>query len=166
MDEAFKWNIPAYCLNGKNVAGLASFKNYVGIWFHQGVFLKDEHKKLMNAQEDVTKGMRQWRFSSLAEIEKDRHLILAYMEEAIENQKLGKEIKPNTKRKLVIPEEMKSRLAENIALKIAFEKFTPGKKREFADHISAAKQVKTKETRLDKITPMIFDGVGLNDKYK
>lgn len=166
MEEEFKWNIPAYCLKGKNVAGLASFKNYVGIWFHQGVFLKDDHKKLMNAQEEKTKGMRQWRFDSMEQIKKDKHIILAYLEEAIENQKLGKEIKMDTKKKLVISDEMQKWLTSDGKLKTAFEKLSPGKQREYADYISEAKRVATKESRLEKITPMIVSGVGLHDKYK
>ena len=43
---------------------------------------------------------------------------------------------------------------------------TPGKQREYAEYIQTAKQDATKQTRLEKITPMILKGVGLNDKYK
>ena len=50
----------------------------------------------MNAQEGITKAMRQWRFNSLKEI--DGKLIKAYVKEAVENQNAGKEIKPVKKR--------------------------------------------------------------------
>ena len=53
--EEVKWGAPTYTLNGKLVAGMAAFKNHYAIWFHQGVFLKDTHNKLVNAQEGVTK---------------------------------------------------------------------------------------------------------------
>ena len=75
VEETLKWGMPTYTVNKKNVAGMGAFKSYVGIWFHQGVFLKDEAKKLINAQEGKTKGLRQWRFSSLKEIEKEAELI-------------------------------------------------------------------------------------------
>ena len=68
--EDFKWKVPTYTLQGKNVIGIAGFKNYVGLWFFQGVFLKDEKKLLVNAQENKTKGLRQLRFNCLAEIDK------------------------------------------------------------------------------------------------
>ena len=45
---------------------------------------KDKQKKLINAQEGVTKALRQWRFSSVDEIVPE--LIKAYIHEAINNQ--------------------------------------------------------------------------------
>jgi uncharacterized protein YdeI (YjbR/CyaY-like superfamily) len=166
MDETLKWGIPVYTIQGKNVLGIASFKSYVGIWFYQGVFLKDDQKKLINAQEGVTKAMRQWRFTNLEEIKNDKNLILAYLEEAIENQKLGKEIKPNFKKSLEICNELQASLDEDEKFNEAFEKLTLGKRREYAEYISQAKRVETKNSRLEKIKPMINSGVGLHDKYK
>ena len=92
LAETVKWGVPVYTFAGKNIVGLAAFKSYVGIWFHQGAFLKDGKKKLINAQEGKTTALRQWRFNSIEEIDVD--LIKAYVFEAIENQKLGKEITP------------------------------------------------------------------------
>lgn len=165
VEEALKWSIPTYTVKGKNVVGLAAFKKYVGIWFHQGVFLNDEAKKLVNAQEGVTKALRQWRFNSIEEIQKDRYLIKAYVEEAIENQKAGKEIKPERKL-LVIPPELQELLDKNPELNDRFEAYTVGKKREFADYISEAKRAETKQKRLAKVEPLIMRGIGLNDRYR
>ena len=61
LKEEVKWGKPTYTLNGKMVAAMADFKNHIALWFHQGVFLKDKQKKLINAQEGVTKALRQWR---------------------------------------------------------------------------------------------------------
>jgi uncharacterized protein YdeI (YjbR/CyaY-like superfamily) len=74
--------MPVYALKGKNVAGFSAFKSWAGIWFFQGVFLKDEKGVLINAQEGTTKGLRQWRFKSAGEIRSHRDTILAYLEEA------------------------------------------------------------------------------------
>lgn len=49
LKEEVKWGSPTYTLNGKLVAGMAAFKNHYAIWFHQGVFLTDLKKKLINA---------------------------------------------------------------------------------------------------------------------
>ena len=81
--ETVKWSIPIYTINTKNVVGIAGFKDYFGLWFVQGVFLKDEEQLLINASEDKTKGQRQWRFKSLEEI--NESLILQYLYEGIEN---------------------------------------------------------------------------------
>ena len=166
LEETVKWGAPVYCLKNKNIVGLGAFKAYVGLWFYQGALLQDKDGKLINAQEGVTKAMRQWRFQSLEEIKADVDLIRAYVQEAILNQQQGKEIKPDRKKPLVIPEELKALLEGDVETRQAFEGLSHGKKREYAEYISEAKRAATKEKRLEKITPMIREGVGLNDKYK
>ncbi|WP_421874774.1 YdeI/OmpD-associated family protein [Marinoscillum sp.] len=161
--ETVKWGIPTYTINGKNVVGIGAFKSYAGLWFFQGSFLKDPQNLLINAQEGKTKGMRQMRFENAEHI--DERIVKEYLLEAIENQKQGKEIKPE-KKKLVIPDELKEALSTDSQLAEAFDELTPGKQKEYAEYIHEAKQAKTKLTRLEKITPMIKSGVGLNDRYK
>ena len=163
--ETIKWGVPAYTIDGKNVVGIGAFKNYVGLWFFNGSFLKDKENKLYNAQDGKTRGMRQWRFNSLNEM--DEVLITQYLNEAITNQKEGKVIKliRNTK-PVVIPSELKNILDNDAKLNASFEKFSISKQREYATYISEAKREATKQTRLQKITPMIFEGKGLYDKYK
>lgn len=163
MQETVKWGIPTYTINGKNVAGLGAFKSYCGIWFFQGVFLQDKHKLLVNAQEERTKAMRQMRFNSIEEI--DEQIVKSYLREAIENQKQGKAIKPERK-PLVIPEELKEVLSQDAGLSEAFDELHLSKRRDYAEYISEAKRAETKQKRLEKIKPMILEGIGLNDKYK
>lgn len=163
--ETIKWSAPVYTINNKNVIGLGAFKNHFGIWFFNGVFLNDAHCLLINAQEEKTKALRQMRFTSIKEINKD--LVLDYIKEAIENQKQGKEIKPDrTKKETIIPAELRQALDSNNTLNKAFQGLTPGKQREYCEHIYSAKRVVTKQSRLEKITPLILQGVGLHDKYK
>jgi len=162
--ETVKWSIPTYTINNKNVIGIAGFKNYFGLWFFQGVFLKDEEGVLINAQEDKTKGQRQWRFKNKSEIKES--LILKYAKEAIENQKLGKEIAINRKKDTVIPPELQIVLNANANTKAFFENLTPYKQREYCEYIATAKRDSTKQTRLEKIIPMIEQGIGLSDKYR
>ena len=163
--ETIKWSAPTYTLNGKNVVGFSAFKNHFGLWFFNGVFLKDVHNLLINAQENKTKALRQMRFTDKSEI--NEVIILAYVKEAIENQRLGKEIKPTRNTKPVhIPIELGNVLKKNNNLNEAFTTLTPGKQREYCEYIASAKRETTKQSRLEKITPMILSGVGLNDKYK
>lgn len=165
LEETIKWGFPVYTINNKNVAGLGAFKGYFGLWFFQGVFLTDPAQVLMNAQDGKTKGMRQWRFSSAEEI--DPKMVLNYVEEAIQNQKEGKEIQiAKAVKKVILPPELKQLLAENKPLQEAFGAITPGRQREYAEYIETAKRAATKTDRLEKIKPLILAGVGLNDKYK
>ena len=161
--ETVKWGAPVYVYNKKNVIGLGGFKDYFAIWFYNGVFLKDEKKKLINAQEDKTKSLRQWRFTSKEEVNEKE--VLEYIAEAIENEKQGKVIKP-TKKEAIISELLNKEMSQNKDLAEAFQKFTPYKQYEFLEYIETAKQEKTKLTRIEKIIPMILEGIGLNDKYR
>ena len=165
LQETVKWGGPVFQSENKNIVGMAAFKSYVAVWFYQGALLKDEEKKLMNAQEGVTKALRQWRFSSIDEIVESAAILKAYLEEAIENQKQGKEIKPNKNKSLVIPDELNRLLSSDPKLKQSFESFTVAKRREFAEYILDAKREETRLNRLDKIVPMILSGIGLYDKY-
>ena len=161
LKEELKWAAPCYTYKGKHVIGIGCFKEHCALWFHQGVFLKDE-KKVLIAASDSTRGLRQWHFSNLDELNDE--LIMRYILEAIENAKKGKEIEVKEK-ELIIPDELSKALVDN-ELMANFEAFSKSKKREFAEYISSAKQEKTKHNRLDKILPMIGNGVGLNDKYR
>lgn len=161
--EMVKWGAPVYTLNNKNVLAIGGFKNFFTIWFYNGVFLKDPKKVLVNANEGVTKALRQWRFQSKEEI--DEKLVLSYIQEAIENEKAGISSKP-TKKETIVSEFMEEHFKSDVALKKAFESFTPFKQREFLEYIETAKQEKTKISRFEKIKPMILEGIGLNDKYR
>lgn len=165
VEETLKWSAPVYTINGKNVVGLGTFKNHFGLWFFNGVFLKDKKKLLVNAQEGKTKALRQMRFTSIKDI--DKNIVLTYVKEAIENQKSGKEIKADrTKKETIIPEELKQELNKDASLNSSFNNLTPYKQREYCEFIATAKREATKINRLEKIKPMIFQGVGLHDKYK
>lgn len=163
LTETTKWGGPVYVFNKKNVIGLGGFKEYFAIWFFNGVFLKDEKKKLLNAQEDKTKSLRQWRFKSKEEVNEKE--ILEYIREAIENEKQGKIIKPS-KKETITSELLDKEMIQNPDLKEAFEKFSPYKQYEFLEYIETAKQEKTKLSRIEKVIPMILGNIGLNDKYR
>jgi uncharacterized protein YdeI (YjbR/CyaY-like superfamily) len=161
--ETNKWGGEVYTINNKNVLGIAGFKNYFTLWFWNGVFLKDEAKVLVNANEGVTKGLRQWRFSSSDDVNKK--LVLQYINEAIAIEKAGLSIKPE-KKDVLRCNFFESELNKDSNLNAAFEKFSPYKQKEFWEFMATAKQEKTKITRLEKIKPMIMDSIGLNDKYR
>ncbi len=53
-----------------------------------------------------------------------------------------------------------------MVLKTSFNTITPSIQKDYCEYISEAKREAIKQTRLDKIIPMILKGVGLHDKYK
>ena len=161
--ETTKWGAPVYVLNNKNVIGIGGFKSYFGIWFFNGVFLKDKDNVLVNAQEGVTKSLRQWRFNALEEVNKKE--VLAYIIEAIENEKAGKVMKATAKTRLV-SNELQLELESDNSLAEAFQNFSLAKQREFHEYIEEAKREATKLARIEKIKPMILAKKSLNDQYK
>ena len=164
LEETVKWGMPYYCLSGKNIVGMVSFKSYFGLWFTQGAFLKDEAGVLLNAKEGKTRGLRQWRMNSKNEI--NSKLIKRYVMEAIEVTKSGKAIKPVRHKTFEVSPELILEMDNNSVLKASFETLTQSQKREYSEYINSAKRDETKARRLAKIIPMILSGAGLNDKYR
>jgi uncharacterized protein YdeI (YjbR/CyaY-like superfamily) len=161
--ETTKWGGIVYVLNGKNVIGIGGFKNYFAIWFFNGVLLEDKKQLLVNAQEGVTKALRQWRFTSKEEVNEAD--VLNYIKEAIENEKQGKTIK-SEKKTPILSEFFQKELNANPELAAAFQKFSAYKQYEFLEYIESAKREETKRSRIEKIVPMILNSIGLNDKYR
>lgn len=65
-----------------------------------------------------------------------------------------------------MPDDVRKKLNSSPALKAAFDKLTPGRRREYLLHFTSAKQATTREARIDKYTPQILKGKGLRDDYK
>lgn len=164
LEETIKWGGPVYTLHGKNVVGIGAFKNHCALWFFQGALLEKNTAMLTNAQEGKTKALRQIKFEREEELPlKD---LKKYVQEAIKNQKAGKEIKPETGKEVEIPALLNTAFENDSDLKTAFFELSAGKQRDYSEYIEEARQDSTKLSRLEKITPMIKSGVGLNDKYK
>ena len=88
-----------------------------------------------------------------------------YVAEAIQNQKEGKEIKPEKNNPLIIPDELDVNFELDKELKKCFGELTLSKQREYAEYISEAKREATKQNRVEKIIPMIKQKIGMSDKY-
>ncbi len=164
VEETLKWNIPVYTVNGKNIVGFSAFKTHTGLWFYHGALLTDEANVLVNAQEGKTQAMRHWKFSASDTIPED--LVKKYIDEAVQNQKEGKTVTFKKKEAVEIPEELTALFTSDSIVQEAFQKLTNYKQKEYIEHIATAKRAATKQSRLEKIIPMILEGKGLNDKYR
>jgi len=164
LTEEVKWGAPCYTYKGKNLVGLAAFRDWVCLWFHQGALLTDDKEVLVNAQEGKTKALRQWRMTSPRDIKPT--IIKRYVKEAIALVESGKEIKPQRLDTVDIPEELAKAMRRHKGATAAFRELTPGRQREYAEHVASAKRDDTKQKRIEKILPMITAGVGLHDQYR
>ncbi|MCD8529203.1 MAG: YdeI/OmpD-associated family protein [Chitinophagales bacterium] len=112
---------------------------------------------------ETTKGLRQLRYQTFDEI--DEKTVRNFIQQSIQfkDEKLPEDTK---NKKIIIPEILEKALGSDKHLSDAFSGFTPFKQKEFIEYLETAKQEKTKQNRLEKILPMIKNGVGLNDKYR
>ena len=164
LTEEFKWGAPCYTFQNKNILMVSALKEYCCIGFFKGSLLGDD-KSLLVKQGVNSQAVRLFKFKTFEEIVEIEADIKAYIFEAVELEKAGLEVVFN-KNPEPIPLELESKFEENPVLKAAFEALTPGRQRGYIIHFSQPKQEKTRVSRIEKCTPMILSGIGLNDKYK
>lgn len=163
LDEVLKWGCPCYALEGKkNIVLIHGFKEYCAYLFFKGALMKDPEKILIQQTENV-QSARQIRFTSAREIAKLKKVLKAYIQAAIATEKSGAKVELKKTAEFKMPAEFRARLDRMPGLKDAFEALTPGRQRAYLLHFSAPKQSKTREARIEKALPRIFDGIGLND---
>lgn len=162
LTEDFKWMNPCYTFEKKNIVLMHGFKEYCALLFPKGSLLQDSHGILIQQTENV-QGARQIRFTNVQEIVEKEAVLKAYIYEAIEVGKAGLKVKAKKPKELIIPDELQHKFDEIPALKDAFTTLTPGRQRAYILHFSAAKQSKTRESRVEKCIPNILNGKGLND---
>lgn len=162
LTEELKWSVPCYTFENKNVLILAAFKDYCSVSFFKGALLKDA-KKLLSTPGENSQAARQFKFTSVKEIEKLSSNIKAYIKEAIELEKQGKKIEFNQTANDLMIEELESVFKKNASLKKAFYALTPGRQRGYLLFFSQAKQSATRASRIEKCTAAILKGKGLND---
>jgi uncharacterized protein YdeI (YjbR/CyaY-like superfamily) len=162
LTEEFKWRTPCYSFQGNNVALISSFKEFCALSFFKGTLLQDSNGFLSKPGEN-SQAMRFFKFNNLEKITEQQSVIKAYIYEAIELEKAGLKVifKSNTELELVA--ELQIALDKNLSLKTAFQALTPGRQRAYNMYISAAKQSKTRETRIENYILRILDGKGIND---
>lgn len=162
LTEELKWGEPCYTLGKANVVLIHGFKEYCALLFFKGALLKDS-KQLLIQQTKNVQSARQIRFTDLQQINKLQPTLKSYIKEAIKVEQAGLKVEFKKTEEFSMPAELEQTFGKNSALKKAFESLTPGRQRAYLLHFSSAKQSKTRETRIEKATPQILAGKGLND---
>ena len=162
MEEDCKWGKPTYTVDGKNIVILQGFKEYFGLGFFQGALLKDPKKVLV--QLGQVQAGRVMKFSSAKEITAATATIKAYVRQAIAVEKAGLRVAPKKTSDFPVPPELTDRFRKDARFKRAFEKLTPGRQRSYLHHFAGAKQSATREARIAKAMPAIFEGRGFLER--
>lgn len=162
LNEELKWGQACYALSGSNVVLIHGFKDYCALLFMKGALLKDPKGILIQQTKNV-QAARQIRFASLADVNKQKATLKAYIKEAIAVEKSGAKVKMRGVAQFDVPEEFRKRLEDDPELNKAFQELTPGRQKGYLLHFAAAKQSATRTARVQKQAPRILKGLGLND---
>jgi uncharacterized protein YdeI (YjbR/CyaY-like superfamily) len=163
LTEELKWGVPCYTFQKSNIVLIHVFKEYCAILFVKGALLKDAKGILVQQTKNV-QAARQIRFTNIRQVAELEPVLKAYIHEAIEVDKSGLKVELKKTADFDVPEELQKKLDKNRALKTAFGALTPGRQRGYILYFAAAKQSKTRESRIEKCMPRILKGKGLNDE--
>ena len=163
LTEEMKWGKPCYTAQNSNIAILQGFKEFCAILFPKGALLKDPAGILEKPGEN-TQSARRIPFRSAEEIGQLEDTLKAYILEAAEVEKAGLKVELKETSDFEIPKELLFKMEESPDFKDAFFNLTPGRQRGYLLYFSAAKQSKTRTSRIEKYTQQILDGKGLNER--
>lgn len=162
LTEELKWGCPCYSFEKSNIILIHVFKEYCAVLFFKGALLNDANDILIQQTKNV-QAARQVRFTSVQEIIEKTSILKAYVFEAIEVERAGLKVELKKTAEFDMPEEFQNTLKDSPALKKAFYLLTPGRQRAYLLYFSAAKQSKTRASRIEKSIAQILEGKGLND---
>lgn len=161
LDEGLKWGKPCFSFQGGNVAIIQPFKEHCALLFFKGVLLEDTHG-LLRSQGDNTRSALRLEFTREADIKKT--VVKSYVEQAIAIEEAGLKVDLDPQRELELPDELTRILKSDPELAKAFHALTPGRRRGYVLHFTAAKQSKTRTARIERCIPKILAGKGMNDR--
>ena len=162
LNEELKWGQACYDLDGGKIVLIHGFKDYCALLFMKGALLKDSKGVLVQQTKNV-QSARQIRFTSLADINRQKTAVKAYIKEAIAVEKSGAKVQMRSVADFEMPAEFLRRLDDDPELAEAFHELTPGRQKGYLLHFGGAKQSATRAARVEKHAPRILRGLGLDD---
>ena len=159
LTEELKWGEACYTKDGRNTVLIHGFKEYCAFLFFNGALMADPESILIQQTENVQAG-RQIRFTDLRQILDREATLKDYIEEAVRVEKSGVKLVKKKTEDFPVCEELRVKFEQDPAFHEAFKALTPGRQRAYLIHFAQPKQAKTREARIEKFLPRIFDGMG------
>jgi len=156
MIEEWKWG-PNYQKNGM-VCGFGHFKNHVHLSFFQGALLKDPKKMLTEGKANLhNRGVK---FRSVEEI--DEKTLIAYIREAVANNKKGTKVSLKERKDVNIPSDFLKALKSG-KLDKKFESLAFSYRKDYVNWIESAKKEETRNSRIKKALEKISKGIKFHE---
>jgi uncharacterized protein YdeI (YjbR/CyaY-like superfamily) len=163
-EETWKWSFPHFMYKGEILCSMASFKQHCAFGFWKASLMKDA-KRLLDNRKEAMGSMG--KITSLKDLPADKK-IMAWIKEAMKLTDAGAKVvkaKPVASKEMVIPSFFSAALAKNKKAQTIFEKFSNSQKREYAEWLTEAKTIPTREKRLAQALEWIAEGKIRHWKY-
>lgn len=161
LTEELKWGKPCYAADGANIAIMQEMKSFLALMFFKGALMPDPDG-LLEEQGPNSRSAKRITFTSVDDITRLAAAVERYVAAAIAVEASGATVAPAPAWSPV--DALQERLDADAAFCTAFGALTPGRQREYHLHISSAKQLDTRRSRVEKLAPQILAGKGLRDR--
>lgn len=162
-EEAIKWSMPHFMLDGKILAGMAAFKAHCTFGFWQRAAAAGE-----KGAEKSSEAMGQYgRIENIKDLQPPREL-QAQIRQAATLIRAGAKstVERKPREKLPTPPDLLAALAENEAARETFENFAPSKQRDYIEWIIEAKREDTRLKRVIQAVEWMAEGKARHWKYQ
>ncbi len=158
VEETLKWGGPFF-VDGRILCGMAAFKQHCGI-----IFWHIEPGSWA-AKNDQGRG-ECGKLKGLADLPSDAQLKRC-IKYAMKQNAAGVKKGPGKPRaRLDVPDDFAAALKENAKARATFQKFPPGKRRDYLEWILDAKQPATRQSRIKTSIEWLAAGKSRNWKYE
>ena len=155
--EAVKWGMPHFIHKGKNIAGMAAFKEHCAVMVHG----------------DGRQGEAMGQFGRIKSVEElpgDAELAEKLLAARDRIEAEGSAVKRPAQRKpkpeIPVPQDFAAALREAPAAQATFDGFAPSNRRDYLEWITAAKQDATRQKRIATALEWLAEGKRRNWKYE
>ena len=154
-EEAIKWGMPHFTLNGRNLAGMAAFKKHVSIFFHH-----DE-------QPGGTGKFR--KLASIDDLAEDAMIEELLRAAVVRLSSTAAQPKKKVSSGAKPMPEMLDAFSDALIAAMVLDRFKampPGYRREYIDWVAEAKTESTRDKRIAQAVEWIGEGKHRNWKYQ
>lgn len=167
VKETIKWGMPFFEYEGSILCAMAAFKAHCTFTFWKAKLMNDPDKILQISERNAMGNFGI--IKTLHDLPADK-ILLAYLKEAArlndEKIKFPPKQLPGAAEALRMPQAFADALNRNSKAQIIFEKFTPGKRKDYINWINEAKTELTLLKRIKTSVEWIAEGKSRNWKYE